>query len=398
MGETEKEWELEYNKHISGEYDERYDELSKKIEPTIKRRKDYTRPDEGKNVRVAKVAERHMKKEEYSEYRKLKAIKDNLYKVKNILKAREKIQANLEEVKVEVQRRTRVKELEKERQELEEEIRTLEERREEISRAKKNPSFKDHDKAEEELKTIRDEIKKNNNRYFENQQEFKMAIPEKITEIMKKSDEELEGDKIELSEQISKCNLVGECLMQGKSWTEIKVRLDNWEKYTGKKEDIDKIRGAKDRTKNQDSLGIKPKPRGDKTEDKDDLAEKRGKEKKEDKKETGMIKYEEKPKWWQFIKRFKKWRENRNRKEEQEEELSKNLKRTEFNEWLREVAEKGIDEVEKEQKEAAISRAKEKLQKNRQEAADRLASKYGGKYESQDGATLKKDNGREPGE
>lgn len=364
---NKRKWEVEYEKFASND-----------IENDIKDYEDLEK-------------ENKLTKEQYNKLKKLRAVKNNIPKVKNILELRDKLGAERKEIIAEIEKREkkddkaskesteRKNELEKERIELEKEYNELCE--------KLNATDLDK-KGKEELKA---KIKENQAKRQENNKKYNEMTAKEVKsettndKFKKESLESLKAKKQEISEKIGKCNLACNILMQGRDWKSVEVELEkfkgrkfkspdqNKDKENGaEKESSDKENEADAQEKSEETALIPVKKKGlwDKLvnffkrekndgkilEFKDETAEKKSlfQKLKErfSKKDVDMdIKLEEK---------------EENKEENKEEE--KKSKQEEFRTYLKNVAENGMDEAEKSHREDL----KKKLEVYRNAEAKRM--------------------------
>ena len=425
MSKEKRKWEIEYEKWINGEYDERYNELKEKVE---------------KDQHVAKE-NRQVKTKEYNEFKRLSNIKNYfLPQVKNLLELREKLEEDREIIKAEQDRRNNLKEDQKENEKLEKENEELLlEYDNLLSKGKdKNLSEEEKNEIEEKKKENIEKRNINNAEFLLIQNKMKKGIKgRRINVIEFETDKGLEERLISLSTKISKCNMVCNNLMNGKSWKEIDIKLDNWEKYSGKKEDINKMKNAVSTNENnKDSVVINAEKAQQDNENNDP---EKDEEKPEEDKSKLPVEYKsfaerhpilaKIPFLAKIVDKINNKKQPLNSEEEIEkisedigqqvqemmEENENNAKNDEFKKYLRDVAEKGLEGIEeekywnkineeherrmraKEEKAERIEMARMKLSENKQNSANEMAEKYGGRYAEQDGADIE-DKGSEIGD
>ena len=356
MNKKMRKWEEEYESFRKGDYDKRYEELKEKEE------------------------NRTITKEELSELKKLDAIKNNLSKVKNIKEFKESLEKNSQKLSSELTKRIKAKNLENEREKLEEEMNSLNTEFDKIVEKLKDKDLPETERTKLEAEKQANENKRqqNNSKFIKNQEEMKKFIPQNGENVMRESIEELNDLKMNLAQKISKCNMACSNLMQGKSWNAIEVKLDNWDKkYTGSKEDANKIKAT--RTVENENKVVENNTLGKVKESENNI--------------LPAVK-EEKPKWYQFIKRFKNFvkrvrgnKEIENTEtldipsdiidkemEETSKEIGKDIEKikedNDFKKYLKEVAEKGMKGIVREEKIASKERAKERLIAMKQRSQD----------------------------
>ncbi|MCI8411089.1 MAG: hypothetical protein HFJ40_01300 [Clostridia bacterium] len=360
-----KKWEENYSKYKNGEMDSMYVSLKEKIE----------------NKKATK--------EEYNEYKKIEKIKSNIPKVANIVELRDTFKKEYDDIKGELARIENIKNARKEENALEDELNKI---NEQISKVEKQLKRKDlnkddKDKLEKEHTDLLNKRNDNNKKYQDVQKMFEDNRVAKNAKLNKMSTiEELNKEAFELSTKISKCNMVANNLMQGLNWNTIELRLDNWKakKYTNSEKTSEKSK--KDNEIDLDALGqkimnqtkkiIKDRENNDDI-DIDDI------DYIDDKEEKGLtvksqfdIKHPRlaKMKDW-FKDKFRNITGKNKSKEEKSEnnEEQKVSKDNEFKNYIRQVAEKGMDEVKKEQ----IEDKRRQLQKA---AYKRETEKFGEDY------------------
>lgn len=373
MSKKLKKWEIEYENYSNGHYDARFVDLAQKVD------------------------DKACNKEEFKEFKKLEAIKANLYKVKNIMELRDKLYDQKKEIDEELKRRKETKDLNKEKEELEKENADLMLEDEEIKSKLKNKDLSDKERADLENKREQN-IKKrqeNNSKFITNQENMKLHITEKETPLMQKTDEELEENKIAIGTKISKCNMVCSNLMQGKSWKTIELKLDQWEeRYTGKKGEAKKMKQAIENTENEPEQTKEGSPKESTKVDGKKIEEPSHKE------ETLPVEYksfaERHPRLAKipFLAKIMDKIQNKTNQNKSEINIENQLKETsaeigknvqdilkeqenqkenpkenpkdDFKNYLKEVAEKGLDGIEQEKKE----KAKERLAAMKERAQD----------------------------
>lgn len=225
-----RNWKIEYEKYKSADIQVKLEELKNKLN--------------------AKTITR----EEYDEYQKMLKIIDNLPKVDNVIEYMEKLDQDLGVIKEEIKAREEQKRIEEKRikpENLEKELEAnlnkqyeLIAKRKEINRKialssdeKEIEKLKEErEDVEQDLSKLEFQVKQNNEIFAEihsNKKENK-----KLTKayLAKYSDEDLRAKCFEISAMISKCNMVASNLMKGLSRESLQVKLDGWKdrKFTSK--------------------------------------------------------------------------------------------------------------------------------------------------------------------
>ena len=378
MEKTEKKrkWERDYEQYSSStELDERIQNLQDLI-----------------NGKTAT-------KEEYAEHKKLTAVKSNLPKVKNILELREKLDLRRKAIRDEIARRESIEKYEKATKVLDNEMKRLQWEKDLLEEQLKNPNLKPEKRAEFETKLAENDKKRqeNNMKFGDCHEAIKAQNSQtEQSEFKNVSIEDLKNRAISISSHISQCNLACNKLMQGFSWQSIEVALDKYEgeKLKAKGQQAAKIKQNREAAKASNAKGQQTTS-APKSQDKEENEENslvpltRWQKIKNWAKETwGKIKapfvddeeqevseeveseQEEKPTFWQRVKNWFKDDESKEQSEKGKENSEKG-KEDSFRQYLRDVAEKGMDGVEQEKTEARMKSAREKLEANRAEALKR---------------------------
>lgn len=228
-----RNWEIQYEKYKTSEMKTKFEELKDKFE-----RKTITR-------------------EENAEYQKMKKVMGNLPKVDNIKEYMDKLESDLTALKEEYRARKQEEQeaqgeisyenLDKEiNQNLEEQDKLLAKRKEnnkqiaqstdkeEIARLKAENADID-----QELSKLKFQAAQNNKAFIETQEKnAQKATAPKLTKayLAKYSDEDLRTKCFEISTMLSKCNMIASNLMKGLSIDAIQVKLEGWKdrKFTSK--------------------------------------------------------------------------------------------------------------------------------------------------------------------
>lgn len=228
-----RNWEIQYEKYKTSEMKTKFEELKDKFE-----RKTIT-------------------KEENAEYQKMKKVMGNVPKVDNIKEYMDKLESDLTALKEEYRARKQEEQeaqgeisyenLDKEiNQNLEEQDKLLAKRKEnnkqiaqstdkeEIARLKAENADID-----QELSKLKFQAAQNNKAFIETQEKnAQKATAPKLTKayLAKYSDEDLRTKCFEISTMLSKCNMIASNLMKGLSIDAIQVKLEGWKdrKFTSK--------------------------------------------------------------------------------------------------------------------------------------------------------------------
>ncbi len=194
--------------------------------------------------------ESHMNKEEYNNLVKYERIRDNLPKVENLLEYRRELEKFLNSVDDELYRRERLTEITKEAEKLDESMKKIEEEYSNVEAQLKDKNLSQKEREELNGKKLeilyrRDE---NNKNYAKGQEELNSFLGED-NKFSDKSDEQLKGLALETSSRISKCNMAGRNLIEGKSWDYVEHVLNDWKeqtKYTGRRKIAEEAKKAKE--------------------------------------------------------------------------------------------------------------------------------------------------------
>ena len=218
-----KKWEKKYNVIKSAEFEKRLDELQLKFDS-----KSITR-------------------EELKELESSKRKKENVQKVDNVLEYKSKLEEQLTKVKAEEARRRKLSMTSKEMKRLQHELEGLKSRQEFVQKIIGKGNLPEQEKQDyrEELIGLNEKINKNQDLYsktYKDREEIE-GSSEKLALL---SDEELQGKIIDVSSKISKCNMICGRLVEGYSWDSIDVKLENWQEreFRGEKGTLAKMQRA----------------------------------------------------------------------------------------------------------------------------------------------------------
>lgn len=225
-----RNWEIEYEKYKSTDTQVKLEELKNKLD--------------------AKTITR----QEYDEYQKMLKIIDNLPKVENVIEYMEKLDQDLSVLKEEIRAREEQRQIEEKRikpENLEKELEANLNKQYELIAKRKEINKKialTSDKQEiEKLKLEKEEVnqelsklelqaKQNNDIFVEMHSTKKENKKLTKKDLAKYSDEDLRAKCFEISAMISKCNMVASNLMKGLSRDSLQVKLEGWKdrKFTSK--------------------------------------------------------------------------------------------------------------------------------------------------------------------
>lgn len=225
-----RNWEIEYEKYKSTDTQVKLEELKNKLD--------------------AKTITR----QEYDEYQKMLKVIDNLPKVENVIEYMEKLDQDLSVLKEEIRAREEQRQIEEKRikpENLEKELEANLNKQYELIAKRKEINKKialTSDKQEiEKLKLEKEEVnqelsklelqaKQNNDIFVEMHSTKKENKKLTKKDLAKYSDEDLRAKCFEISAMISKCNMVASNLMKGLSRDSLQVKLEGWKdrKFTSK--------------------------------------------------------------------------------------------------------------------------------------------------------------------
>lgn len=216
----------------------------RKWEEKYKELEDGKKLDDQISVLTDKKDKRAITREELKELDKLERIKENLPKVKNILEYKNKLEAELKDLKEEQKRRQTLAKTDKANEKLEEEMNKLTEERTKLEAELKTADNDDKKKEiQGKLKQVQEKRDANNKAFAENQET--LAKNAKGKEALKRiPDDKLSAKITNMSTKISKCNMICNNLLQGKSWDSIDLKLEQWKdrELKSDKKTADKMR------------------------------------------------------------------------------------------------------------------------------------------------------------
>lgn len=220
-GKSMNKWEEEYNK-IKPNIDKMIKEQNNKINDI--RRKQATIGKEVKSEDYKNLKDDL--KDAQKEKIRLEKLKPNLRKIENVIQYRNSLKKELEELKKELDANKRLLEANEKREKAEKEIASCQENYEKISKELRNNKLeqKDRLKLEKDRAKITQKMAKSQ-KIMKNQEDILMnGLKDKAG----LSKEEIEDKASDIQNRISKCNLVANNLLNGLSWDEIDKKLDNW--------------------------------------------------------------------------------------------------------------------------------------------------------------------------
>lgn len=236
---NKRKWEKDYEKYSTMNLD---DEI-KKIEGEVNNLRTSQAGIKDTTSKEYKDGKTNQKAKE-SEIKKLKALKQNMPQVKNVVEQKKKLEEKLKKLYEQKKEVEDTKKLSEKSNKLEEDLKKLLEEENKIKETLKNPKLTDEQKSK--LQTALDKNtlaqKENHNEFSDTQQK----LTEKLNSPLQKRnfDKEIQATK----NLISKFNFIGRNLMEGKRMQEITTDLSKWEdkKFT------DKEGTAKDKKENSE--------------------------------------------------------------------------------------------------------------------------------------------------
>lgn len=374
-----------------------------------------------------KIDERSASKEEFQKMDMYTNIKNNVSKIDNILEFKAKLEKERTNIDSEIAKIKSIPNLEDKINELNVQMQALQTEKQTIQETLSKTDLKDEERAklEQRVGKIDLELAKNNNEFSINQK--KMAFAKSSKEHSIEDISELENKKMEISSQISKCNMIVNNLIQGKSWDYVEMKLDNWKdrRFTSKEPISQKAEPIKGEAKTNEpetvkNSEVKDQDKEEKTEDGaifedhdveetqldtifEDKHPRLAKVKEFFKKMAKKVKHSinsmRKKEELEEIEAVEETKEDKNEekineeatvvennentpiKENKEVEDKKEEKPSnDFKAYIREVAEKGLKQMEQEKNEKAKQDAKEKFKENKEAAYKRETEKFGKDY------------------
>ncbi len=337
-----RKWEVKYNELKSGNLDQDIQQLKQKVE-----QKSATR-------------------EEYKEYNKLLKIKDNMPKIANILEYKGKISEEITKIEKELEALKKLEYINENSEKLNNTSKVIDAKMNKISEEKLNiekqlKNTKLTKEQREELLSKNKELDKemaNNNQQYVKLQKILEGKTRLENQTPSASREDLENRKNELLQKRSKCNLVGRNLVEGLSWNSIEMNLDKWKDRT--------FTAKKAQTKDAETVETRTEETHTGEEQEENLPAKVSVFAKIKNKISNLVKNI-------FKSRNKEKTVEIDNDEVTKPEESEKTERDDFTKYLREVAEKGYKEVNKEE-------AMKKLEELKKEAYKRETEKYGEEY------------------
>lgn len=332
-------------------------------------------------------------KEEKKEYRKLIKIKEKMPQVENVVEYRDKLKEELEQIKKEMSIRNSLKEATDKRDKLEKEIAEYQDKYEKINKKLKNKDLADEErrKLEAEKTEISEKMPRAQEERDKVEDTLTKALGEK-RELSTLEEQEISEKMFEKQTKISKCNLVAKNLLNGLNWEQIDIKLDNWKdkKFTSKDDklskDIEEAKKEREEKVNNFKLEIK--------EEIDDL----DKEEKTENNKPAITFADKHPRlakigkfFRNIINRFSNKEKEEIKEEKIEETKVEKAEGTEiekaeetkvenveksFKEYIKEIAEKGMNEIKKEELQAKLV---EMRKANREAEAKKFGQNYADK-------------------
>lgn len=411
-------------------WEDKYNELSPKIDDMIKEQSSKINEisrEKAKIVNDVNSKEYRKLRDELNSARKekqrLEKLKPNLGQIANIIEYRDDLKKQLNKLKAETKTREDFLQATKQQVRLENKIEEYQEKYEEIGKEIKevNRKLKEdlspEEKKEQEEKLsklqakrekIKDEMPKAQDELNKQEEVLKLGLGRK-TSLSGLSQEEIDEKSFDIQNKISKCNFVARNLLEGLSWDSIDMNLDNWKDKRFKEKDgrLSKdIEHSKDGTRKDGEEASNEKQEENPENLEAELGDNGINPELPAPKNTFADRHPRLAKIGRFFKNiFSKSRKSnveiektaeelqdeiRNKqideaidKNNEEKAMQKGTKAQEelsFKEYIKQIAEKGMTEVEKEQREARQKEAREKLAKMREANRKVEENKFGKPY------------------
>ena len=326
---------------------------------------------------------RQANKEDIKELARLKRIKENLPKVKNVLEYKEKIEQDIKNMEQELAGRknknTQTEKNDQAIQQLEEELNKLQDEKKDLKAQLKSEQDKtEQARIKAKLSAIDGKINENSTKYanlFSNTNRIETInetenTDKKYNKLKNVSNEELQNRILNLKTKVSKCNMICNNLMQGKSWDAIEVNLDNWQLRGKQKEKVENLRNARENGEqqeqniNQENTSLVEYEEGSFiTRLLNKMREKRMQKKEDKLRRKDMTRKERRQDKKEARKRRKEERRAIRNHETVETAVTKTSReeRDDFNQYIKDVAEKGMRQADKEAYERKMQELKQKL-------------------------------------
>ena len=219
-----KKWEEKYNQIKSVEFEKRLEELQTKYDS-----KSITR-------------------EELKELESSKRKKENVQKVDNVLEYKGELEKQLNRLKAEKTRRNNLSMNNKEIMRLQHELKGLKYRQEFVQQLMDNNNLSEQEKQDyrNELVGLHEKVNRNQE-LFSKAYNARNELENSTKELALIPDEELYGKITNISSKISKCNMICGRLVEGYSWDSIDVKLEKWKEreFRGEKGTLAKMQEAR---------------------------------------------------------------------------------------------------------------------------------------------------------
>lgn len=370
-------WEDKYNEFKSN-IDNMIQEQSSKMDELRRKQAEIGKDTESKDYKDLKAE----LKQANAEKKKLEQLKPNLGKISNVIEFRETLKEQLDELKKEVEFRKEMGEATKKKEELETEISNYQERHEKIAKELRSGKLSDSEKEklEKEKTEISEKMSKAQEEWDKQDGILRDGLDRK-GDLSNLAQEEIDNKLKETQTKISKCNLVAKNLLEGKSWDDIGLKLDNWKDrtFTNKGEKI----SDKDKPKTEpEGINLEGVGQGELEDiDIDELSKKIVKRAEFEAKHPRLAKIAN---WFSKVfnkdKMLPEPKKLENEEVELENQEEKEPTEVSFKEYIKQIAEKGMDGIAAEEKAARQAAAKEKLAKMREANRAAEAHKFGQDY------------------
>lgn len=218
-----KKWEEKYNQIKSAEFEKRLKELQTKYDSKT------------------------ITKGELKELESSKRKKENVRKVDNVLEYKGKLEEQLSKLKAEEIRRSNLSTNNKEMMRLQHELKGLKSRQEFVQQMMGNSNLSEQERQDykNELTGLHEKVNRNQE-LFSRAYNARTDLENSTKDLALLPDGKLHGKITNISSKISKCNMICGKLVEGYSWDSIDVKLENWKEreFRGEKGTIEKMQRA----------------------------------------------------------------------------------------------------------------------------------------------------------
>ena len=259
-------WEDKYEQYKDGGIDNIIKNKTAQIKRTENRinkeneRRDFKNSEEyGKQQNKMKELE-EKKQKTVEEKEKLEKVKERMPQITNVIEYRNKLKDELKDLKQELKARGNLEESKQKIHEAEKQIAEFQNEYEELSKQLRDPNLKPEKRAEIEgkQKEINEKMAKAQDDRQETEENLNKDLKQE-RKLSNLSNQELEEKIFNTQTRISKCNLVAHNLLNGLSWEEIDMKLEDWKdkKFTSKDGKIsEKVNLAKGEREDSEKIEV----------------------------------------------------------------------------------------------------------------------------------------------